>query len=191
MSRIGKKPIIIPENIKIEIENNSTIKINGPKGDLSLSIPSCLNPELKDNSLILSLKKVDKASKSLHGTFRTLVNNAIIGVISGFEKKLEIHGTGYKASLKDKDLVLELGYSHPIIIKIPSEISCSVQKNIIILSGPDKQKVGELAAKIKKLRPVEPYKGKGIRYVGELIKKKAGKKAKAALGEGGSAKGGS
>ena len=183
MSRIGKIPIQIPEGVKVDIGVNR-INISGPKANLSLRLRPELETEIKGKEIKVKVKNKTRLSSSLFGTTRTLIQNAIIGVTEGFEKKLEIHGVGYRASKKENDLILEMGFSHPIEIKASGGIEFQVQKNIIIISGFDKKQVGEVAAHIKNVRPVEPYKGKGIRYVGETIKKKAGKKAKTAIGEG-------
>ena len=186
MSRIGRMPIKIPEGVKIEF-NGSIVLVSGIKAKISID----LRPEIKiiqnNNELNLSVSKKTKLSASLYGLSRTLVQNAIDGVTNGFEKKLEIHGVGYKAELKGKDLELQMGYSHPVTILAPRGIDFQVQKNEIIISGADKRQVGEVAAHIRNVRKVESYKGKGIRYADEIVKKKVGKKAKAAIGEGGAA----
>ena len=177
MSRIGKKPIIIPQNVEVEISDQS-VKIKGPKGELSQEIPEQILVKEENNKIIVSPKRKSKRTFAIWGLIRALLQNHVQGVSLGFEKKLEIRGIGYRASLRDNNfLKLEVGFSHPVEIEIPSQVNISVEKNIISIYGIDKQKVGEFAAKIRKIRPPEPYKGKGIRYLGEIVRKKAGKKA--------------
>ena len=181
MSRIGKKPIIIPENITVK-QNGNSLEIKGEKGTLTVKTHPDMSVEINGNNIIVTPKKKDRLSRSLHGLTRTLISNAIDGVGGGFTKQLEMKGVGYKAEVKDKELVLNLGFSHPVIFNIPDTISIEVKKNTITITGPDKQLVGETAARIRRLRPPEPYKGKGIKYVDEVIRRKAGKAAKAAEG---------
>ncbi len=176
MSRIGKKPIIIPDNVEVKIKGQDVI-IKGPKGEISKEVPRDIAIDLKDKEILLSPKRKTKKSGALWGLTRALLNNDIKGVTEGFEKELELIGIGYGASVeKEKFLVLEVGFSHKIELEIPEGINISVKKNIITVSGIDKQKVGEIAAKIRKVRPPEPYKGKGIRYLGEKVRRKEGKK---------------
>lgn len=178
MSRIGKKPIKIPDSVEVKMIEERMVKIKGPKGEISKEIPQDIAIELKDEEILLSPKRKTKKSGALWGLTRALLNNDIKGVTEGFEKELELIGIGYRASVeKEKLLVLEVGFSHKIELEIPEGINVSVKKNIITVSGIDKQKVGEIAAKIRKVRPPEPYKGKGIRYLGEKVRKKEGKKA--------------
>jgi len=184
MSRIGKMPITISDDVKINIEGQK-INISGPKGALAFVLEPEIEAKLSNNEITLVPKTNTKSISSIFGTSRTLLNNAVIGVRKGFEKKLEIHGVGYKAVKQGEDLVLSVGFAHPVNISAPKGIEFQVQKNQIIVSGIDKKQVGEIAAKIRNARKVEPYKGKGIRYIDEVVKKKVGKKAKAALGEGG------
>ncbi len=176
MSRIGKKPIEIPENVKVKIDKN-TIIINGPKGELALEVHPEIKVEVNDNKIILTPVKIHKGTKALWGTYRSHIANMIQGVVEGYEKKLEIHGVGYKAGLEGKDLVLHLGHSHPVKINPPQGIEFKVEKNLIAVSGTDKQLVGQVAAEIREKRKPEPYKGKGVRYQGEVVRRKAGKKA--------------
>lgn len=178
MSRIGKKPILIPEGVKINIEKQK-VTIEGLKGMISSEIPEEILVKKEDNKIIVFPRKKSKKSLALWGLIRVLLQNQVFGVTKGFEKKLEIQGVGYKAFLENgKILRLEVGFSHPVKIEIPQGIEVSITKETLIsVSGIDKQKVGEFAAKIKKIRPVEPYKGKGIRYLGEIVRMKAGKKA--------------
>jgi len=183
MSRIGKKPILIPENVEVKIENHQVL-IKGPKGEISQEISPEISVEKKEDKIIIvSPKRKTKKTPALWGLTRALLQNHVIGVTQGFEKQLEIRGIGYKASLEgEKTLKLEVGFSHPVKLEIPADLNVSIEKNIIKVSGIDKQKVGEFAAKIRKVRPPEPYKGKGIRYVGEKVRKKEGKKAAATTG---------
>lgn len=177
MSRIGRKPIEIPDGVEIKIENR-LVKIKGPKGEISKEIPLDIGIEIKDKEILLNPKRKTKKSGALWGLTRSLLYNDVKGVTQGFEKELELIGIGYRASVeKEKLLVLEVGFSHKVEIEVPEGINVSIKKNIITISGIDKQKVGEVAAKIRKVRPPEPYKGKGIRYVGEKVRRKEGKKA--------------
>lgn len=176
MSRVGKKPILIPEGVEVKLEDQKVI-IKGPKGELSQKIRPEISIEVKEGKIVVLPKIQTKKTKAFWGLTRTLLANMIEGVIRGYEKKLEIQGIGYKASLDGKDLNLQVGFTHPIKIKAPEGINFLVEKNTITASGINKELVGEIAAKIKKVRPPEPYKGKGIRYLGETIKRKAGKKA--------------
>ncbi|MGB9772064.1 MAG: 50S ribosomal protein L6 [Candidatus Kapaibacteriota bacterium] len=175
MSRIGKKPIQIPDKVKVEFTDGKII-VRGPKGELSFSIPDGITFKLEGNVLTFERTTDDKKTRALHGLTRAYVNNMIIGVTQGFEKTLLISGIGYKAEMKNKGLLLSLGYSHPIFFIPPDGVTLeSPNPTTILVKGIDKQAVGEVAAKIKKLRPVEPYKGKGIFYQGQFIRRKAGK----------------
>jgi len=185
MSKIGKQLIIIPESVEIEI-NQQMIKVRGPKGELSQSIPPQIKLDLKDLPANGSVKgkelqvipqEESKNSSALWGLLRALIFNMVKGVTEGFEKKLEIEGVGYRASVQGNKLILSLGFSHPIEVVAPDKIEFKVDKNVITVSGIDKQAVGQIAAKIRAYRKPEPYKGKGIHYVGEVIRRKAGKKA--------------
>lgn len=184
MSRIGKKPIIIPAGVEVKIEKGQII-VKGPKGELKRDIPAQIKIEIKeasseaagDKELIVGLAKRTKKSPALWGLFRVLISNMVEGVTNGFEKKLEIKGVGYRASVKDNKLILSIGYSHPVEIEPPAGIELKTEKEIIIVSGIDKQLVGQVAAKIREQKKPEPYKGKGIRYLGEIVRRKAGKKA--------------
>jgi large subunit ribosomal protein L6 len=179
MSKIGKKPILIPEGVKVEINQNK-IKVEGPKGKLEKNIPSEVDVQIREGMILVSPRLKTKKNKTLWGTIRQIIYNMVEGVTKGFEKKLEIEGLGYRASLSGDELSLEVGFSHPVKIKKPEGINFSVEKNIITVSGIDKELVGQIAANIRKVRPPDPYKGKGIRYFGEAIRKKASKKAVAA-----------
>lgn len=176
MSKIGKKPISIPEGVKIEIKNRE-IKILGPRGELSKKIPSFFDIEIQDK--ILKIKpKNEKIYASMWGLWRTLIWNMIEGVLNGFSKELELVGIGWRAQLEGNNLVLNVGFSHPVVISPVPGISFEVSKNTIKVSGIDKQLVGQVAANIRSVRKIDPYKGKGIRYKDELIRKKAGKAGK-------------
>jgi len=176
MSRVGKQPITVPENVEVKIEGDLVI-VKGPKGELKQQIRPEIKVEIKDGEVTLKPAKFHKGTQALWGTYRSHIANMIEGVIEGFEKKLEIEGVGYKANLEGKDLILNLGYSHPIKIKAPEGIEFKVEKNLITVLGIDKQLVGQVAAEIRSKRKPEPYKGKGIRYKDEVIRRKAGKKA--------------
>ncbi len=176
MSRIGKKPITIPSGVDVKIDG-SKITVKGPKGELTRDLRPEILFEIKDNKIVFTLIRNDKKSRAFWGLTRSLVNNMIIGVTEGYIKKLQLEGVGYRAVLEGQDLVFQVGYSHPVRVSPEEGITFSVEKNIISVSGIDKQQVTHTAAKIRKIRPPEPYKGKGIRYEGEIIKRKVGKKA--------------
>lgn len=182
MSRIGKKPIIIPENVEVKIEGNKVV-VKGPKGEISQEIRPEIKVEKKDNQILVSPQIETKQTKAFWGLSRSLIFNMIEGVTSGFEKKLEIQGIGFKAMLEEQDLlVLYVGFSNPVKIKIPKEIKISIEKNIITVSGINKELVGQFSATIRRAKPPEPYKGKGIRYLGEQVRRKVGKKAAGTTG---------
>lgn len=179
MSRIGRVPIAVPSGVDIKIENDKVI-VKGPKGQLEREIPSQVTLETADNELKVTRIDDTRKSKSLHGLFRTLISNMVTGVTTGFTKELEIIGVGYRATLKDPThLELALGFSHPVLIPAPNGITFEVPvPTRINVSGIDKEMVGQVAADIRKIRKPEPYKGKGIRYVGEVVLRKAGKAGK-------------
>ncbi|MBZ0169985.1 50S ribosomal protein L6 [Candidatus Methylomirabilis lanthanidiphila] len=175
MSRIGRKPIQLSDQVKVEIAGSS-ISVQGPKGKLSLRLHPSLAVKVEDNRLHCTRPTDNKLHRSLHGLSRTLIANMVEGVTKGFEKKLEMVGVGYRASVQGRNLSLMLGYSHPLIVPLPDGINVSVEsQNLLTVSGSDKQQVGTVAAKIRSLRPPEPYKGKGVKYAGERIRRKAGK----------------
>jgi len=179
MSRIGKKPISIPKNVKIA-QSADVVKVEGPKGTLSSKLPDGITIKIGDGSLAVERKSNEIMMRSYHGLTRTLIENMVKGVTTGFEKKLEISGVGYRAESSDKSLKFILGFSSPIQYDIPKGISITVDKQVnIVVSGIDKQLVGRVAAEIRALRKPEPYKGKGIKYADEYIKRKAGKSATA------------
>jgi large subunit ribosomal protein L6 len=178
MSRIGKKPIEIPTGVEVKIEGNK-ITVKGPKGEISKEFRSEVGIEIKDGKIFLFPRTKTKLTKALWGTYRVLISNMIEGVQKGYQKQLEIEGLGYRAEVKGEDLILQVGYSHPVKISPPEGIKISVEKNIITVSGIDKEMVGQVAAKIRKVKVAEPYKGKGIKYLGEKIRRKVGKKVAA------------
>lgn len=175
MSRVGQKPIEIPPNVEVKVKDRK-VWVKGPKGELSQKIPPKIGVKV-GKKIIVSPQVETNRTRALWGLTRSLISNMIQGVLEGFEKKLELRGVGYRAKKEGDHLVLQVGFTHPIKIKQPSGIEFSVKKNVITVSGIDKQMVGQLAAKIREIRPPEPYKGKGIRYVGEKVKRKVGKKA--------------
>jgi large subunit ribosomal protein L6 len=178
MSRIGQKPIEIPQDVILKLTPKE-ISVVGPKGDLKLKINPKITLERLEDSLLVKRKDDDKFSKSLHGLTRSLIANMIHGVTKGWEKVLEIHGTGFKATLEGQILILRLGFSHPINVSQPENVKFEIQgKDKIVISGPDKAQVGQIAAYLRSLKKPDPYKGKGIRYQGERIRKKPGKAAK-------------
>jgi len=176
MSKIGKKPIIIPEGVDVKIEGDF-LRVKGKNGELSVKINSGVNIDLKDKEIILTVVDKLKQSRANWGTMRALINNAIIGVNEGFSKILEIEGVGYRGTMEGEKLVLNLGFSHPVKVTPSKGIKIAVEKNTIKISGIDKFLVGQTAAEIRAFKKPEPYKGKGIRYQGEVIKRKEGKKA--------------
>ncbi len=181
MSRIGKKPILIPDNVEVKIEDGKVI-VKGPKGEISQKIRPELKILIEDKKIQVMLQKqkvssrIPKLTKALWGLTRALIYNMVEGVKNGFEKKLEIQGVGYKAQGEGSNLTLNVGFSHSVVLKVPEGIMVAVEKNIITISGINKEAVGQFAAIIRKVKPPEPYKGKGIRYVGEKVRRKVGKK---------------
>lgn len=176
MSRIGRKPIEIPNGVQVDIQGY-TITVKGPKGELSRDFRSEIKIAKDDNVLILSPQDSSKSTKALWGLSRTLLFNMIYGVTEGYEKKLELEGVGYRAAAEGDSLTMNLGFTNPVTLKTPEHMLVSVEKNLITVTGIDKEKVGQFAAKIRAARPVEPYKGKGIRYAGEVVRRKLGKRA--------------
>ncbi len=177
MSRIGRLPITIPDAVTLTVENN-VVTAKGPKGVLSVTVHPQMVLQREGATLKVARPDDSKTFKSLHGLYRTLINNAIEGVTKGYEKRLEIVGVGYRAEMKGRNLMLTLGYAHDILIKPPEGIEFATEgNNVIIVRGIDKVLVGQIAAKIREQRPPEPYKGKGIRYAGEVVRRKAGKSA--------------
>lgn len=178
MSRIGNRIIAIPENVSVSVEG-SNVLVKGPKGELSTTLNKNINVEVKDNTVIVTRNSETIPTKQMHGTTNANIQNMIIGVSEGFSKGLEIIGVGYRFNLKGNTLVINAGYSHPVELEVPKGLSVEAKSNTeILVSGIDKVLVGEFAANIRKVRKPEPYKGKGIRYVGEYVRRKEGKKAK-------------
>lgn len=178
MSRIGKQAITIPSGVTVAQGPDGALMVKGPKGDLSYTPLALVKVEIKDDTIIITRVDESKEARSFHGLTRTLIQNMVDGVTKGFEKKLEINGVGYKAQVQGNKVILQLGYSHPIEHLIPDGITVSMdpeKKNMMIVSGIDKQKVGQTAAEIRGYRKPEPYKGKGIRYDDEYVRRKAGK----------------
>ncbi len=177
MSRLGKLPISLPANTTAEIKDNKII-VKGPKGELNQDLHPLVKIEIGEKEIKVGVDRPNlKAEKSVWGLYRSLINNMVIGVNQGFEKKLEINGVGYRANVQGKKLVLNVGFSHPVEYNLPEGITATVEGNVITISGISKQLVGEVAAQIRRIRKPEPYKGKGIKYVDEVIRRKAGKAA--------------
>lgn len=179
MSRIGKLPVAVPSGVKVTIDGQQ-IKVEGPKGTLEHTVAEPITVERdEDGTLLVKRPDDERTSKALHGLTRTLVNNLVVGVTAGYEKKMEIHGVGYRVQAKGSDLEFALGYSHPVKIEAPEGITFKVETPTrFSVSGIDKQKVGQISAVIRKLRRPDPYKGKGLRYEGEKIRRKVGKTGK-------------
>jgi large subunit ribosomal protein L6 len=180
MSRIGKLPITLPSGVNVDI-GEGNVKVKGPKGELAQHIlANVVDVTIEDGVLVVARKNDDKSGKSAHGLTRTLINNMIEGVTKGFRKSLELQGVGYRVNKAGNDLNFSLGYSHPVVYKAPDGISFAVEgTNKVHVDGIDKQRVGQVAAELRDLRPPEPYKGKGVRYEGEVVRKKLGKAGKA------------
>jgi large subunit ribosomal protein L6 len=181
MSRIGRMPIPVTQGVTVDIKKN-TVVVKGPKGELSRTFDPDIQIKLEDNQLIVQRPTDQRRHRALHGLTRALLNNMVVGVSHGFTRRLEIVGVGYRAELQGKNLVLHVGYSHPVVIEPPPGISFEVEKGYrsLTVSGVDKELVGEMAARVRRIRPPEPYKGKGIRYEGEYVRRKAGKAGKVA-----------
>ena len=175
MSRIGQKPIEIPKGVKLAVSQNQ-VNVEGPKGKLSFPVSGRIKATVKENQLVLERQSDDIPDKSLHGTTRSVIANMVKGVTDGFSKELQIEGVGFKAAVQGKQLNLALGFTHPVVFDIPEGLSAETPKpTIVIVKGVDKVKVGLFAAKIRKVYEAEPYKGKGVRYAGEVVRRKAGK----------------
>lgn len=179
MSRIGRKPITIPAGVTVTVDQKHVCTVKGPKGTLTEQLPAIIDVNIEGAELVCTRPNDDNETRALHGLSRALINNMVVGVTEGFSKKLEINGVGYKASLNGKQLVLNLGYSHPVTFDAPEGITFEVPTaNSVVVSGISKQTVGQLAAEIRGVRPPEPYLGKGVKYTGEIIRRKAGKAGK-------------
>ncbi len=185
MSRIGRAPITVPSKVQVSWTEDNFVTVKGPKGELSSQVDPDLTLKLEDGTLTVSRPSDSKEHRSKHGLYRSLVNNMVVGVTTGYTKQLEIHGVGYRATKVGNDLIIQVGYSHPVQVQPPAGITLSVdgvdaatKATKVSVSGIDKQLVGEVAASIRRTRKPEPYKGKGIRYAGEKIRRKAGKAGK-------------
>lgn len=175
MSRIGKMPIPVPSSVTVDVADGA-VRVKGPKGELSRPVPPQISVLREDGALRLERQNDEPVQRSLHGLTRSLIANMVTGVTSGFTRRLEVNGVGYRAAVSAGNLVLQVGYSHPVLYPAPAGISFAIQPpNAIIISGADKELVGEVAAQIRRVRPPEPYKGKGIKYAEEVIRRKAGK----------------
>jgi large subunit ribosomal protein L6 len=177
MSRIGKQPIELPAGVNVAI-SPGRVQVNGPLGELSQNVPARMQVEQDDGTLVVKRPTERGDDRALHGLTRSLIANMVEGVTKGFEKRLELQGVGYRATLRGTDLELNVGFSHPVVVKPPQGISFEVpEATSVLVKGIDKQQVGEIAAEVRKVRPPEPYKGKGIRYEGEYVRRKVGKRA--------------
>jgi len=182
MSRIGKLPVNLPKGVTVSVSDDDVVRVKGPLGELTQSVDKDLKIELVDNQIILNRPSESKNHKSLHGLYRALLANMVAGVSQGYKKELELVGVGYRAEAKGQMLEMSLGYSHDIIMQVPNEVKIETKTErrsnpVITLTSIDKQLIGHVAAKIRSLRPPEPYKGKGIKFVGEQLRRKAGKSA--------------
>lgn len=182
MSRIGKLPVNLPKGVTVSISDTNVVSVKGPLGELTQAVDKDLKVEVVENELILSRPSESKNHKSIHGLYRALIHNMVVGVSEGYRKELELVGVGYRAEAKGQNLEMSLGFSHEVIIQLPNEVKVETKTErranpIITLTCIDKQLIGHVAAKIRSLRPPEPYKGKGIKFVGEQLRRKAGKSA--------------
>ena len=178
MSRVGRSPIFLGDKVKVDIGADGLVKVTGPKVSQSVQINPVISAKVEDGTLVLTRANDEKKSRAMHGLYRALLQNAVIGVTQGFEKKLELNGVGYRASASGRKLELSLGYSHPIKYEVPEGIEVKVEKQTtVIVHGASKELVGQVAAKIRGFRPPEPYLGKGVKYADEVIRRKAGKSA--------------
>ena len=176
MSRIGRLPVAIPAGVTVDIQENNHVVVKGPKGTLERTLPAEMSIKLEDGHVVVTRPSDLKKMKALHGLTRTLIHNMVVGVTAGYEKTLEVNGVGYRAQKKGKEITFNLGFSHPVVMTDPEGIETEMDgQNIIIVKGIDKEKVGQYAAEIRELRKPEPYKGKGIKYADEVIRRKVGK----------------
>ena len=178
MSRIGRHPVAVPAGVEVKIAENNVVTVKGPKGTLEKALPTEMSIKLEDGQVVVTRPNDLKKMKSLHGLTRTLIQNMVIGVSQGYEKALEVNGVGYRAQKQGKKLVLSLGYSHPVEMEDPEGLESTVDGNKIVVKGIDKEKVGQYAAEIRDKRRPEPYKGKGIKYADEVIRRKVDKAGK-------------
>ena len=174
MSRIGKMPITVPKNVTIDIGDGS-VRVKGPRGELERQVPRQISVVAEDGTLRVERSSDEPSHRSLHGLTRSLIANMVTGVTEGFSRRLEVNGVGYRAAVSAGNLVLQVGYSHPVLVPATPGITFAVQGNAITITGADKEMVGEMAAQVRRVRPPEPYKGKGIKYAEEVIRRKAGK----------------
>lgn len=179
MSRIGRMPVSVPSGVTVDIQQN-TVRVKGPKGELVRTFDPDMQIGLEDKRVVVQRPTDHRRHRALHGLTRALLNNMVLGVSQGFTRRLEIEGVGYRAELQGKNLVLHVGYSHPVVMEPPAGIAFEIEKSYraVIVSGVDKELVGEIAARVRRVRPPEPYKGKGIRFEGEYVRRKAGKTGK-------------
>ncbi|MCC7363676.1 MAG: 50S ribosomal protein L6 [Dehalococcoidia bacterium] len=178
MSRIGRQPVAVPAGVNIDIDSTNTVRVKGPKGELARQFPPTITLGREDGAIVVTRQNDEGKQRALHGLSRTLLNNMVTGVTTGFTKTLEVQGVGYRAQIQGSNLQLALGFSHPVIVSPPQGITFAVEGPRILVQGIDKELIGQVAANIRKLRPPEPYKGKGIRYSGERVRRKAGKAGK-------------
>jgi large subunit ribosomal protein L6 len=174
MSRIGKMPITVPGGVTVEIDNGA-VRVKGPRGELERQVPRQISVVRDDGTLRVERSSDEPTQRSLHGLTRSLIANMVTGVTNGFTRRLEVNGVGYRAAVSSGNLILQVGYSHPVLVLAPPGVTFTVQGNAITVSGADKELVGQMAAQIRRVRPPEPYKGKGIKYTEEVIRRKAGK----------------
>ena len=178
MSRVGNAPIAVPNNVEVKIDGQH-VEVKGPKGTMDLDMPEPISASVEDNQIVVARPDDHRTNRSLHGLTRSLINNLVVGVTEGYKISMEIFGVGYRVQQKGKDLEFSLGYSHPILIEAPEGVTFSVDGNTkLAIEGTDKQQVGQIAANIRRLRKDDPYKGKGIRYAGEQVRRKVGKTGK-------------
>lgn len=183
MSRVGRKPIEVPKGVTVTVADDNTVTVKGPKGTLEHRMPAAITISQQDGTITCTRPNDEKENRALHGLVRALVNNMVLGVSTGFTKVLEINGVGYRAQKTGRNLTMSLGFSHPVIVEAPDGVDLNVgERNTVIVSGANKQLVGEVAANIRALRPPEPYKGKGVKYSTETIRRKAGKAGKTGKG---------
>ncbi len=179
MSRIGIKPITIPDGVTVDVTGN-VVKVKGSKGEISMELHNAVSASVADGAITVKNNNNSKTSRAMWGTTKRLIENMVHGVSQGFEKKLELNGVGYRMALKGKQIDLALGFSHPVLVDIPEGLTVEIDKMLLTVTGVDKQAVGQFAAEIRALKPVEPYKGKGFKYSDEIVRRKEGKKAAAA-----------
>jgi large subunit ribosomal protein L6 len=178
MSRVGKQPVPLASGVQVTLGDGNAITVKGPRGELQRTFPGAMRFTVEDNTVVVTRPSDTSSHRALHGLSRSLLNNMVVGVTDGFTKTLELQGVGYRAQLEGQSLRLAVGFSHPVIVDPPEGISFAIEGPRINVSGIDKEQVGQVAADIRKIRPPEPYKGKGIRYLGERVRRKAGKAGK-------------